>query len=475
MDFLTTQIALGSRKDAEDAEGLSGQGIGALLSLAPVQRPAGIARQLSLELRDRVALPADIVDEAIAFLKEQVGRGRRVLVHCEQGISRSPALAACYLVEAEGLDLDAALDRVLASRAIASPHPALIDSLRERYRESRVCDLSGNENPLGPSPLAIAAIRDAAGRMHRYPDKDGTALRRRLASELGVIPQHIVLGNGSCELIDAAARACLAAGGSALIPDPAFPAYRSAASRAGARVETFPMPGGEYDADAIIERLTPATRLVVVASPHNPTGTLISAAGLGRLRAALPASAWLLVDEAYRDYAPAGRLPDLLPEIAAGERLIVLRSLSKLHGLAGLRIGYGVAPAAMAERLVGLTQQYNTSSLAQIAAAAALDDQAHRQRSLAHNARGLAELERGIAALGIEYIPSAANFVMLRLGRDAAAQFEKRGVKVKCMARYGRPGWIRVSVGRPAEHDRFLAILEGLERAAEDCRQTIYA
>jgi histidinol-phosphate aminotransferase len=475
MDFVTPQIAVGSRVNAEDAAGLSECGIGALLSLAPVPRPAGIARQLSLQVKDREAFGADVIDDAVGFLKEQAGHGRRVLIHCEQGISRSPALAACYLHEAHGMDLDAAIEQVRISRPIAEPHPALLASMRAHYRASLPVDLSGNENPLGPSPLAIAAICRAAGQLHRYPDKDGTALRAQLARQLDLPAEQIVLGNGSCELIDVIARACLDPGSAALIPDPGFPAYRSAAARCGAQVISVPMPDGHYQVDEFLARLTPATRLVVVASPNNPTGTVFDGASLARLRVAMPDSAWLVVDEAYRDYARAEVLPDLLPSIRSGESIIVLRSLSKLHGLAGLRIGYGLAPAAMAARLVGLTQQYNTSSLAQIAAAAALGDHAHCERSLANNVRGLAELERGIAALGIEYVPSSANFVLLRAGDDAPAQFERRGVKVKCMARYGRPGWIRVSVGRAGDNARFLAVLAELHGLGENRRQSIYA
>lgn len=474
MDFITAQIAVGSRANAEDAASLAARGIDALLSLVPTPRPAPVSRQLCLDVCDREALPADAIAEAVAFLDQQVRRGRRVLIHCEMGISRSPALAACYLHEALGMDLDAALLHVRSRRPIADPHPALLKSMREHYRnDSALVDLSGNENPLGPSPLAVAAIRRAAGELHRYPDRDGTALRSLLARQLGVAAEEIVLGNGSCELIDNVARACLDADSEILIPEPSFPAYRSAAKRAGARVVPVPMPGGRYRVEEIIARLTPATRLVVIASPHNPTGSLFPRRDLERLQAALPASAWLLMDEAYRDYAPQSQLPDLLPAIRRGEAAIVLRSLSKVQGLAGLRIGYGIAPAAMAAKLSGMTQQYNTSSLAQIAAAAALEDEAHRDGSLANNARGLAELEAGMAALGVEYLPSAANFVLLQAGENAVRRFAERGIKVKDMARYGMPGHIRVSVGKSADNARFLTALAELCGAGQE--QAIHA
>lgn len=472
MDFVTPQIAIGSRANAEDAAALSGQGIDVLLSLAPTPRPSGVSRQLCLDVKDREALAFDAIREAVDFLKEQVGRGRRVLIHCEKGISRSPALAACYLHEALGMDLDAALGHVRQRRPVAEPHPALLSSLRAYYQAGAPIDLSGNENPLGPSPLALAAIRRGLDQLHRYPDKDGTALRSLLARQLEVATDQIVLGNGSCELIDIISRACLAPGAEVLIPEPAFPAYRSAAGRTGAKVVPVPMPGGQYRVEELLERLTPATRLVVIASPHNPTGTLFCRADLERLQAALPASAWLLMDEAYRDYAPRAELPDLLPGIRRGDQVIVLRSLSKLHGLAGLRIGYGIAPRLMAGQLTALTQQYNTSYLAQVAAAAALEDEVHRENSLAANAFGRAQLEAGMEKLGIAYLPSAANFILLRAADGATRYFEERGIKVKDMQRYGLPGHIRVSVGRAADNARFLAVLAD---ANKQLKQSIHA
>lgn len=476
MDFVTPQIAIGSRADAEDPAVLSAHGIDALLSLTQVARPTGVLRQLALDVKDREVLASDVIDDAVAFLKDQVENGRRILVHCEMGISRSPALVACYLHEGLGMDLDAAIDHVRSRRPVAEPHSALVDSMRTRYLDDGAeIDLSGNENPLGPSPRAIAAIRRAVTQLHRYPDKAGTALRGLLARQLGMAGDEIVLGNGSCELIDLAARACLEPASEVLIPQPAFPAYRSAAVRAGARVVPVPMHDGQYRVDELLERLSPATRLVIIASPHNPTGALFRRDELDRLRAELPASTWLLLDEAYRDYAPQGGLADLRPNVRRGESVIVLRSLSKLHGLAGLRIGYGIAPRPMAKRLTALTQQFNTSSLAQIAATAALEDDAHRESTLAANARGLAQLERGMAALGIEYLPSAANFVLMRAGDGGVGHFAAHGIKVKDMDRYGMPGYIRVSVGRFADNQRFLAALAALCCAGASRKQSIHA
>lgn len=460
MDFITSQLAVGSRADAEDGAALAACGIDALLSLAPLARPVGVARQLSLALPDRVPLAGALIDEAVNFLLEQTARGRRVLVHCEMGISRSPTIAAAYLHLAQGVDLEQALACVRAARPDAEPHPALMASLFSHFgAHAAPADLSGNENPLGPSPHALAALHGAARQLQRYPDKDGSALRARLAQRCGVAAAQIVLGNGASELIDLAARALLRAGDEMLLPVPAFPSYRSAAARAGATLVTVPMPAGQCDVEALIGRIAAATRLVVLVTPHNPCGTMLAPRDLERLLAALPQQACLLLDEAYREFAEADGRPALASLFEGAQRLFVIRSLSKAYGLAGLRIGYGIADPAFAAQLNALRQPFNTGTLAQCAALAALDDDAHLARSVAHNRAGRDRIERGLAALGVEFTPSQANFVLFHAGPRGVDALAARGVLVKCMARFGLPGYARVSVGRDADNARFLTAL----------------
>ncbi|NMG27516.1 aminotransferase class I/II-fold pyridoxal phosphate-dependent enzyme [Aromatoleum evansii] len=477
MDFVMPQLAVGSRADAADGAALRTAGIDTLLSLAPLARPAEVALQLGLAVADRVALPAATIREAAAFLAGRIAAGHRVLMHCEQGISRSPALAACFLHEYLGLPLDESFARVRAARPQAEPHPALVASIRAHYAGADLpgVDLSGNENPAGPSPAARAAILRASAGLHRYPAADSGVLRDALARRLGLSAAQIVIGNGACDLIDLALRAFAGAGGEVLIPDPAFPAYRSAAARAGARVVTVPLAGSCYAVAEYLARLTPATRLVIVASPHNPTGTLMAPADWAHLRDALPDGAVLLLDEAYRDYAEGHDLIDAAADVRRGAPVLALRSLSKVEGLAGLRVGYGFAPEALVRRLAALCPQYHVGSLAQAAALAALADDAHRRASVAANARGRAVLMAGLRRLGVEFVPSAANFVLLRAPREALARLAQRGVAVKCMARYGLPDHIRVSVGLPAENARFLAALGELLREDHECRAAIPA
>lgn len=478
MDWVTPWLAVGSRADAADGAVLQAAGIDALLSLAPLARPPEVGLQLSLAVADRVALPGATIRTAVDFMRSCVAAGRRVLVHCEMGISRSPALAACVLHEHLGLPLDAAVERVCVARPVAEPHPALLEAIRAHYGAGAVSpaiDLSGNENPLGPSPQARAAIGRALAALHRYPPADTQPLRAALARRLGLDAGQILVGNGACDLIDLALRALVGPGGEVLIPDPAFPAYRSAAARVGAQVVTVPLAGGEHDVEAYLARLSPATRLVVVASPHNPSGTLMAPADWACLRDAMPAGASLLLDEAYRDYAEGLPLIDAAADVRAGAPVLALRSLSKVEGLAGLRVGYGFAPAGLARRLAVLCPQYHVGSLAQVAALAALEDEAHRRESLAANARERDRLMAGLARLGIDFVPSAANFVLLRGPRDALARLAARGVAVKDMARYGLPGHIRVSVGLPAENARFLAVLGELLREDHECRDAVPA
>jgi len=236
------------------------------------------------------------------------------------------------------------------------------------------------------------------------------------------------------------------------------------------------MPGGAYSVEHILSSVTPHTKLVVIATPHNPTGAILSARELDQLVKGLPERVWLLVDEAYRDYVPPSELAEALPLIAAGRKVVVLRSLSKVYGLAGLRIGYGVAPVDMAKALDVERQHYNTSSLAQIAAAAALDDADHVARTYANNRAGLEMLQRGLTELDVQFLPSWANFILVRSPADIVERLQRLGVEVKPMARYGAPGHFRVSVGLPEENARFLeALQQALEESAATNNQTAFA
>lgn len=470
MYFVTPDLALGRRADAEDLPALAAHGIQAILSLCPVLRPDGVVCQLSMDVRDRVALPAAAIDEAVAFLQAQIQAGRRVLVHCEMGLSRSPSIVVAYLHAVHGMPIEMALERIRETHPTADPHPLLLTSIRVHFRQdpAAMVNLSANENPLGPSAMALQAIKGAASQLHRYPDKDASVLRDRLATRLGVDRAQILIGNGSCELIDHLARACLAPGDEALVPAPAFPVYSSAARMAGGSVVAVAMPDGAYRVESFLEKVTPRTRLVMIGTPHNPTGTTLNEKNLQQLIDGLPEQVWLVVDEAYRDYANAADLADALAWIGRGRNVIVLRSLSKAHGLAGLRIGYGVAPASIAQAVDRLRQNFNTNTLAQMAAAAALEDEDHLARTYRNNAFELNRVQRRLQEMGVPFIPSRANFVLVQAAADYVGRLAQAGVQVKEMARFGAPEHFRVSIGLPSENTKFLeAFAELLQQSRE--------
>ncbi|QXX74311.1 histidinol-phosphate transaminase [Methylovirgula sp. HY1] len=342
-----------------------------------------------------------------------------------------------------------------------------------------ISDLSANENPFSPSPNAIRALIDQAATANRYPDRDGVALKTTLSVKLGIARDHIILGNGSCEILDLVARACLKPGGEAVLGWPSFPTYRSVVTRAGASVVSVPLAEHAYDLDAMAARIGAQTTLAIVANPNNPTGLSIGQAALDRFLDRLPAQVVVVLDEAYREYVWRPDFPDSLAYVAAGRPVVVVRSLSKAYGLAGLRIGYAVAPPVLARRIDAERQHFNTNSMAQAAAVAALADADHLAQCVAANAAGLSWLKAQLSALGLFYLPSEANFLLVRVGngREVHARLKDRGVLVKELDAVGLPDCIRVSVGRPHENERFIralsAVLAGAGTTSAESKECV--
>jgi histidinol-phosphate aminotransferase len=466
MDFVTDMVAIGDAEDLASVDELRRRQIGAVLSLARLDHPPFPMPHALIEVADRQALAGDDIRAVTRFIKTQVDSGRRVLVHCRAGISRSPALTLCYLHEHMGRSIDEALAQVKGMRPQADPHPALLASIRAHYGQDAapVVDLSANENPYGPSPRAIQAIVEAAGAAHLYPDGPGFALRAALAQSLCVEAENIVLGNGSTEILEMTARAMQAPPGEAIIGWPSFPTYRHAARRAGAKEILVPLVNHDYDLDAIGERISENTRLIMLGNPNNPTGRVIGKAALGRLLDRLPPEVVLCLDEAYCDYADPSNFPDSIEAVRAGRPLVVVRTFSKAYGLAGMRIGYAVAPTPLARRIDGFRQRFNTSRVAQAAAIAALGDRDHVARSAALNVEARNWLSSRLSELGLPFASSDANFLMIDVGDGAAvaAKLEKAGILVKSLDPIGLAAFIRVSVGAPEQNARFV---EALARA----------
>ncbi|HEV2386017.1 MAG TPA: histidinol-phosphate transaminase [Candidatus Acidoferrales bacterium] len=326
----------------------------------------------------------------------------------------------------------------------------------------QVIRMDSNENPLGPSPMAVEAARRALAESNRYPDGASTRLRQRLAGHLNVPPENLVFGNGSTELILLAGQAFLGESDEGITPAVAFPMYAMAVREAGARVVEVPLREYIIDLEAMAAAVTPRTRLLYTANPNNPTGTCFTAAAFENFLGRISPHVLVVLDEAYFDYANRPGYSRSLEWVAEGRNLLVLRTFSKVYGLAGFRIGYGIARPEIIAAFDRVRAPFNTSVTAQAAALAALDDREHVRRSLETNRAGMAQLARGLERIGVPFVPSAGNFILVRLGVDGQAVAEAMlslGVQVRPMAWMGFPKAIRVTAGLAGENELFLAAL----------------
>jgi histidinol-phosphate aminotransferase len=329
---------------------------------------------------------------------------------------------------------------------------------------SRIIKLASNENALGASPAALRALLTASTEVHRYPDNDWFALRTGLARHLDVPADQIIVGAGSSELILLAARAVLAPGRSLLISQYSFVSYEGAARSVGANVVTVPTLEWRPDTEAMRAAIDPSVKLVFIASPNNPTGALVRPDVLARFVAGVPDDVLVVLDEAYRDFvAPELRL-NAHELVNRHPNVLVLRTFSKVYGLAGLRVGYGIGSAPLVALLRRLQLPFSVSTAAQSAALAALADTSFVERSVAMNQAGRAELYRALAESRIEHLPSYGSFVLVRVGTGDRVfrQLLERGIVVRPVANYGLPEWIRVTVGLPQENAAFVAALREL-------------
>ncbi|HET9403324.1 MAG TPA: histidinol-phosphate transaminase [Burkholderiales bacterium] len=350
-------------------------------------------------------------------------------------------------------------------RAIAPYQPGkpISELAREMgLEESGIIKLASNENPLGVSPLAQRAIEAVLADLARYPDGNGFELKQALSRRLGVAPECIVLGNGSNDVLEMAARAFLAPGLDALYSQHAFAVYPLAVQSAGASGIEVAAKDYGHDLAAMRRAVTPSSRLVFIANPNNPTGTMARAHDLEDFIAALPREVLVVLDEAYNEYLPDDLRPDSIGWLKRFPNLVVTRTFSKVYGLAGLRVGYAVAAVGVADLMNRVRQPFNVNSVALAAATAALEDTDFVRRSRELNRKGMRQLTEGFERFGLEYIPSYGNFVSFRV-KDAAGVFQKllkAGVIVRPIASYGMPQHLRVSIGLETENKRFLACLE---------------
>ncbi len=324
-----------------------------------------------------------------------------------------------------------------------------------------IIKLASNENPLGPSPAALAAMQKVIAGLHLYPDGNAFYLKQKLAGKLGLKPENLILGNGSSEIIEFVGHALLGPGVDAVMSQYSFIIYMLVARLFGENPIVVPAKNYAHDLPAMLAAITPQTKVVFVANPNNPTGTVASQEEIISFVKAVPERVLVVMDEAYIEFMeePA----DLLPLVREGRpNLLIMRTFSKIFGLAGLRIGYGMASPELITGLESIRQPFNINSIAQAGALAALEDTEHMRKTRTNNAQGMRQISDGLGKLGLEFIPSAGNFILARVGdgKRVFDEMQKVGVIVRPMGGYDLPDWVRISIGTAKENERCLAALK---------------
>lgn len=334
--------------------------------------------------------------------------------------------------------------------------------LEREYGITNAIKLASNENPLGPSPLAARAIRQAIEKLHRYPNGGSYDLCQRISDRLNLKRENIVLGNGSDDIIAMLGQVLLQPGAEAILPQPAFLFYKIMISSCGAIPVGVPLKSHATDLDGMLDRISPQTRLIFLTNPHNPTGSLIAKKDFDSFIEDLPSNIVVVLDEAYIEFVRDTDYPNSAEYLQSEKTVVGLRTFSKAYGLAGIRIGYGLMPPFLTELLHRVRQPFNVNSLANVAAIAALDDKEFLASTLRLVHDELDFLYAGLDNLGIRYIKSQANFFLIQVGKNADDVFEdllKLGVIVRSMTSYGYPDCVRVNIGLHAENVRLLESL----------------
>jgi histidinol-phosphate aminotransferase len=341
-----------------------------------------------------------------------------------------------------------------------------IEEVEREYGIANSVKLASNENPLGPSPKALAAIREKLDQLHLYPDGDCFYLKRGMAQKIRVEPEKLIFGNGSNEIIELAVRTFMRPGDEAVMAEQAFVVYPLIVQAVGGKKKAVPLRNFTHDLAAIADAITPQTRVVFLANPNNPTGTIYRRDEWERFLGKVSSNLLLIVDEAYFEYVQDPAYPDSLRYHAEDRAILTLRTFSKLYGLAGLRIGYGVGPKKLIDMMQRVRQPFNVNAAAQWAALAALEDVDHVKRSLEVNRRGMEYLQAEFTRLGLEFVPSDANFILVRVGKgqEVFKQLLSQGVIVRPMAGYQFPEHVRVTIGTMDENRQFIDALQKVTR-----------
>jgi histidinol-phosphate aminotransferase len=350
-------------------------------------------------------------------------------------------------------------------------------SLRQAQQESHVncIKLASNENPFGPSPMAVKAMQSVLAESNYYPDNNASELSQKLAEHHDVRPEQVVPTAGSTALLGIIARTLLSPGLNAITSERSFIVYPIATQAAGGQLIQVPMRENGFDLDAIVAAVDQHTRIIYIANPNNPTGTLIPPKELDRFLDAVPEHVIVVLDEAYYDFAQnfatirGLNYSHALDYVNQGRKVVVLRTFSKAHGLAGVRVGYGIGPAELMSYFARMRSTFSVSAVAQAAALAALDDEAHIQKTLKSNAEQAERIIAGLAELGYHPLPTWANFLYCELGDDAATvakRLQAEGVIVRPLASWGAPTAIRITIGTPEQNDIFLKAFKRAQEGA---------
>jgi histidinol-phosphate aminotransferase len=339
-----------------------------------------------------------------------------------------------------------------------------IEELERELGISGAIKLASNENPLPPSPRVVEAIRAALGGLNRYPDGSGYYLRHALAKRHGVSADAILLGNGSNELLELFARTFVRPGEEVVFPHPSFVVYPSIVQSVGGIRVVVTLKEHRLDLPTMARAITPLTKLVFVANPNNPTGTIVTADEVEAFLATVPDRVIVVFDEAYVEFAHGPDFPDTLEHLRQGRRVVVLRTFSKVSSLAGLRVGYAIADPDCIALVNRIRQPFNVNTLAQVAALAALEDDEHARTTVTMVQEGLKTLYQAFDEMGIEYVPTRANFILVMVA-DASRVYQqllRAGVIVRPMASFGMERALRITVGSPAENARLLEALRAV-------------
>ncbi|MDE0085440.1 MAG: histidinol-phosphate transaminase [Candidatus Poribacteria bacterium] len=340
-----------------------------------------------------------------------------------------------------------------------------IEEVKRELGISDIIKLASNENPLGPSPLAMQAIQESAKQAHFYPDGNAYYLKADLAKHLGVTEEQLILTNGSNEVLQLVGETYLGPGDEVIYAEGAFVVYKLVTTVCGATHVVVPMQNDTHHLPSMAAAITDKTKAIFIANPNNPTGTMVTAAETAQFMAQVPENVLVIFDEAYYEYVSHSDYPQTLPYVMEERNFIITRTFSKIYGLAGLRIGYGIAPPTIIATMNPVRQPFNCNAVAQAAARASLKDTDHVKESQKLNASGKTFLYAAFDKLGLRYIKTEGNFIMVFVnqpGADLADAMMKKGVIVRAMAGYGYPDAIRVTIGKQEENERFLEALTPL-------------